>query len=580
MSNKSQEPLSKEQSSALAPSKGEGDLTTVLSKNAGSPYPLNNFYYGEFTLEHWIQLLLKGDIVLAEFQRHFVWDKKKIKRLIESIQERQFIPQIILGADRTENGDRIIIIDGQQRLSSLLLCYLNLFPLHKEFEEIKTVVAPKYGAEDLDGDDIDTDDTSVSAWSMSEHRASSVPKPSENTSSQTATDGHVADQQVSGSFPSDTSRAPQVKRMALKKRVLTLNQTKAQEAKADPETSDTADNPIETTVIDSDAERQQTVQQESSHYNIIRWNFQSLTKFGHSKKEILTALEREVTRNGIPEIQRYQKLFADEPLSEEFFRSHVLPYTYVMPDRQQDSRLFYINLFMNVNDTPKVLAPLEVRRSLYYHSPELKEFFEPSFISGSTDDNDQVEYGYTYKYWRKIWPVDICRYLALLSCYRYRKGDESQMMEDLGNDLDGFIKDFVITMTRDHLNQESANQEERCFIPLSEVAQREDFQAPINRLQSALKQCDIAHHFDSVIDADIYFIGLVFLSYFTQELLKEKEISNLKKELASAIKLRKEVADPTSEPSSAAAYVKAPNTPRRIIDRLNVSIDIYRRYSC
>lgn len=48
-------------------------------------------YYGEYSLKHWINLLLKRNIVLPNYQRSFVWDEKDIKRLIKSLGEGQFV---------------------------------------------------------------------------------------------------------------------------------------------------------------------------------------------------------------------------------------------------------------------------------------------------------------------------------------------------------------------------------------------------------------------------------------------------------------------------------------------------------
>ena len=46
-------------------------------------------YYGEYSLKHWIDLILKENIVLPWYQRSFVWDKGQIENLIKT-------PQIIL----------------------------------------------------------------------------------------------------------------------------------------------------------------------------------------------------------------------------------------------------------------------------------------------------------------------------------------------------------------------------------------------------------------------------------------------------------------------------------------------------
>jgi len=50
----------------------------------------NKIYYGEYTLKHWIKLILNGNIILPEYQRHFVWRERDLKRLLQSLSDGQF----------------------------------------------------------------------------------------------------------------------------------------------------------------------------------------------------------------------------------------------------------------------------------------------------------------------------------------------------------------------------------------------------------------------------------------------------------------------------------------------------------
>ena len=52
----------------------------------------NKVYYGEYSLKHWINLILKGNIKLPEYQRYFVWNLEKTNDLILALKEKQFIP--------------------------------------------------------------------------------------------------------------------------------------------------------------------------------------------------------------------------------------------------------------------------------------------------------------------------------------------------------------------------------------------------------------------------------------------------------------------------------------------------------
>lgn len=88
----------------------------------------NRVYYGEYSLQHWIDLILKKNIVLPEYQRYFVWDEKKVATLIETFKKKEFVPPVTIGAYKDVDATQNLILDGQQRLTSILLAYLALFP--------------------------------------------------------------------------------------------------------------------------------------------------------------------------------------------------------------------------------------------------------------------------------------------------------------------------------------------------------------------------------------------------------------------------------------------------------------------
>lgn len=76
----------------------------------------NRTYYGEYSLAYWIQMILKRNIVLPEYQRTFVWNKDDYTNLIDSFKEKQFIPPVTIGAYKTANGQDNLIIDGHRDL--------------------------------------------------------------------------------------------------------------------------------------------------------------------------------------------------------------------------------------------------------------------------------------------------------------------------------------------------------------------------------------------------------------------------------------------------------------------------------
>ncbi len=109
-------------------------------------------YYGEYSLKHWINLMLKRNIVLPEYQRSFVWDKKAVIKFIQSLKEGQFIQPVTIALYSCDGKEVNLLLDGQQRLTSVLLAYLGYMPDKSKFDSIKELVTGDDSVED-DADD-------------------------------------------------------------------------------------------------------------------------------------------------------------------------------------------------------------------------------------------------------------------------------------------------------------------------------------------------------------------------------------------------------------------------------------------
>lgn len=123
----------------------------------------NKVYYGEYSLEHWMQLILKQNIILPDYQRHFVWKKAKTEKLIDSISKGEFIPPITIGSYESDGKRENIILDGQQRLTSIFLSYLGIFPNKDSYKKELARLADDNDSE-VDMDDYDN----ILEWSFKE----------------------------------------------------------------------------------------------------------------------------------------------------------------------------------------------------------------------------------------------------------------------------------------------------------------------------------------------------------------------------------------------------------------------------
>lgn len=112
----------------------------------------NRTYYGEYTLEYWVKLMLIKNLKRPEYQRLFVWTEEQVKSLVKSLKEEHFVQPVTIGAFRN-NADTInYVIDGQQRLTSILLAYLGLYPDEVTFKETMNMLQQGDEHDDNDPD--------------------------------------------------------------------------------------------------------------------------------------------------------------------------------------------------------------------------------------------------------------------------------------------------------------------------------------------------------------------------------------------------------------------------------------------
>lgn len=98
-------------------------------------------YYGEYTLRHWLNLMLTRNIDLPEYQRSFVWEKVDVERLADSLKAGQFIMPVTIAHYQNGQESRNLILDGQQRLTSILLAFLGFMPIKERFKESEDDIA-------------------------------------------------------------------------------------------------------------------------------------------------------------------------------------------------------------------------------------------------------------------------------------------------------------------------------------------------------------------------------------------------------------------------------------------------------
>lgn len=127
----------------------------------------NRVYYGEYSLKHWIDLILRKNITLPPYQRSFVWNEDAVLRFVKSLKNNEFVPPVTIAYYKPNDNDETnFILDGQQRLTTVLLAFLGYYPDKEKFK-----VAEKIGEEDdgaLDEDNIPDNNKKPIEWTFRE----------------------------------------------------------------------------------------------------------------------------------------------------------------------------------------------------------------------------------------------------------------------------------------------------------------------------------------------------------------------------------------------------------------------------
>lgn len=115
----------------------------------------NRVYYGEYSLKHWIDLILSKNLVLPDYQRYFVWNEKKVKELVNTLKNKHFIPPVTIGFYNESDRGQNLVLDGQQRLTSILLTYLKIYPEKEKYKKEANQLIYSNSMDEQDSDNID-----------------------------------------------------------------------------------------------------------------------------------------------------------------------------------------------------------------------------------------------------------------------------------------------------------------------------------------------------------------------------------------------------------------------------------------
>ena len=115
----------------MSPGKLESGFETIQSEeedreSAPATYSIAP-YPADFTLEVLVSKIDNGSIIIPEFQRRFVWTIRQSSRLIESFLLGLPVPAVFLYVEPARG--RLLVVDGQQRINSVVYFFQGLFGL-------------------------------------------------------------------------------------------------------------------------------------------------------------------------------------------------------------------------------------------------------------------------------------------------------------------------------------------------------------------------------------------------------------------------------------------------------------------
>lgn len=144
-----------------------------IDKNSIADLRYNLNYYGaDYPVDALVKRMDYEEFIFPNFQRQYVWKVDEASKFIESLLLGLPVPSIFLAKDKFSN--KLIVIDGQQRLRTLQFFYKGYFPDGRPFK-LKNVIPQINGLtyQDLAPDDrFSLDNTIIHCLIISENEKS------------------------------------------------------------------------------------------------------------------------------------------------------------------------------------------------------------------------------------------------------------------------------------------------------------------------------------------------------------------------------------------------------------------------
>lgn len=273
--------------------------------------------------------------------------------------------------------------------------------------------------------------------------------------------------------------------------------------------------------------------------NMIEWTFKDLLAKGNNKGEIIAKCPQE----------KYEIL---DHLDDDFFNKNFLGFAYIVPSTstEEEQQKFFSTLFRNINIRGKSLYVLESRASLYFLNHQLKEWFNPEFckeISSSIVDKSRKS------------SMDFVRYVALLSQYK-KKGSERGIGYEYASKMENYYETYIYSVV--------GNKDSIIFGKFSDIFTDKNYKPYLDEIDRLITELNYRRRFQSIIDLDLYFFGLIYFTAFEKRVLDTSRKDALEEELKNAI----------NDIKGNGLHTKSPACLKYLRERIFKSIEIYQKY--
>ena len=262
---------------------------------------------------------------------------------------------------------------------------------------------------------------------------------------------------------------------------------------------------------------------EEEHY--FEWTINTLKELGPNINEV---------KNALAGNENYETL-GTHWVNDEFLKKHYLGFSYIIPHSdttEDDQHRFFSTIFRNVNIGGTNLLKTESRKSLYYLNKAYVPLFSPEFAKSV----------FVKQFGADSQPIDFLRLLALVFDYS-KNNDSSKVMKGYKTKSEIYYEIFI----SDTVNPNSASG---MFKKITDVIPTADIEAKMNALKEEWIKLSMPHELSSIIDVDMYMLGLIYWVLIKQRQLDDAKIENLKIRLIDKIRQFKRDSSHTRSPAS------------------------------